>query len=55
MKRRVFLHFLYIAALTAAHFQYGFRDLNPIIEIYSAPTGQLVLPLGVGSNPEFQP
>ena len=33
----------------------GFQDLNPTIEIYSAQTGQLVLPLGPGSNPQFQP
>lgn len=41
--------------IAAAHFQNGFQDLNPIVEIYSAQTGQLVLPLGPGSNPQFQP
>jgi Tol biopolymer transport system component len=41
--------------IAAAHFQNGFQDLNPIVEIYSAQTGQLVLPLGPGSNPVFQP
>jgi Tol biopolymer transport system component len=41
--------------IAAAHFQNGFQDLNPNVEIYSAQTGQLVLPIGPGSNPEFQP
>ena len=41
--------------IAAAHFQDGFQDLNPDVEIYSAQTGQLVLPLGPGSNPQFQP
>ena len=39
----------------AAHFQNGFQDLNPLVEIYSAQTGQLVLSLGPASNPQFQP
>ena len=41
--------------IATAHFQDGFQDLNPTVEIYSAQTGQLVLPLGPGSNPQFQP
>ena len=28
--------------IAAAHFQNGFQDLNPNVEIYSAQTGQLV-------------
>lgn len=41
--------------IAAAHHQNGFQDVNPTIEIYSAQTGQLILPLGPGSNPQFQP
>jgi hypothetical protein len=41
--------------IAAAHFQNGFQDLNPNVEIYSAQTGQLVLSLGPGSDPQFQP
>lgn len=41
--------------IAAAHYQNGFQDMNPLIEIYSAQTGQLILPLGPGSNPQFQP
>lgn len=41
--------------IAAAHYQNGFQDLNPNVEIYSAQTGQFVLPLGPGSNPQFQP
>lgn len=41
--------------IAAAHFQDGFQDLNPIVEIYSGQTGQLALSLGPGSNPQFQP
>ena len=41
--------------IAAAHHQGGFQDVNPNVEIYSAQTGQLVLPLGPGSNPQFQP
>lgn len=41
--------------IAAAHFLEGFADLNPNIEIYSAQDGQLVLALGAGSNPHFQP
>ncbi len=39
----------------AAHYQAGFQDMNPIVELYSAQTGQLVLSLGPGSAPQFQP
>ena len=41
--------------IAAAHHQNGFQDVNPNVEIYSAQTGQLVLSLGPGSDPEFQP
>ena len=41
--------------IAAARFLEGFQDLNPNVEIYSAQTGQLVLPLGPGNNPQFQP
>ena len=41
--------------IAAAHFQNGFQDLHPNVEIYSAQTGQLVLPIGPGSDPQFQP
>lgn len=41
--------------IAAARFLEGFADLNPQIEIFSAQTGQLVLPLGPGSSPQFQP
>jgi hypothetical protein len=41
--------------IAAAHFQNGFQDLNPNVEIYSAQTGQLVLPVGPGNSPQFQP
>jgi Tol biopolymer transport system component len=41
--------------IAASHFEDGFQDLNPNVEIYSAQTGQLVLSLGSGSNPQFQP
>ena len=41
--------------IAAAHYKDGFQDLNPTIEVYSAQTGQLVLTLGPGSNPQFQP
>lgn len=40
--------------IAAAHYK-DYKDLNPMIELYSAQTGQLVLPLGPGSNPQFQP
>ena len=32
-----------------------YQDLNPMIEIYSTQTGQVVLTLGTGRNPQFQP
>jgi len=41
--------------IAAAHFLEGFQDLNPTLEIYSGQTGQPVLALGPGSNPQFQP
>jgi hypothetical protein len=41
--------------IAAAHFEDGFQDLDPTLEIYSAQTGQPVLALGPGSNPQFQP
>jgi WD40 repeat protein len=41
--------------IAAAHFNGGFQDLNPNVEIYSAQTGQVVLTVGPGLNPEFQP
>jgi len=40
--------------IAAAHYK-DFQDLNPMIELYSAQTGQLIVPLGTGSNPQFQP
>jgi len=40
--------------IAAAHYKDN-QDLNPVVELYSAQTGQLVLPLGPGSNPQFQP
>ena len=41
--------------IAAARFLEGFQDINPNVEIYSAQTRQLVLPLGPGSSPQFQP
>jgi hypothetical protein len=41
--------------IAAAHHQNGFQDTNPAVEIYSAQTGQLVLSLGPGNTPQFQP
>ncbi|HLO28021.1 MAG TPA: hypothetical protein VK249_02730 [Anaerolineales bacterium] len=41
--------------IAAAHYKDGFQDLNPNIEIYSVQTGQLVLSLGPGNDPQFQP
>lgn len=41
--------------IAAAHHQNGFQDPNPVVEIYSVQTGQLLLSLGTGSNPQFQP
>ena len=40
--------------IAAAHFK-DFQDLQPMVELYSAQTGQLALTLGPGSNPVFQP
>ena len=41
--------------IAAAHHQNGFQDPTPMVELYSAQTGQLLLTLGAGSNPQFQP
>ena len=41
--------------IAAAHFQNGFQDLNPVVEIYSIQNGQLLLSLGPGHDPKFQP
>jgi hypothetical protein len=41
--------------IAAAHHQNGFQDPNPVVEIHSAQTGQLLMPIGNGSNPQFQP
>ena len=41
--------------IATTRFDNGFEDMNPDVEIYSAETGQLVLSLGPGSNPHFQP
>ena len=41
--------------IAAAHFLEGFQDMDPDVEIYSAQTGQPILSLGPGSNPQFQP
>lgn len=38
----------------ASHYT-DFQDLNPMLEIYSTQTGQVVLALGPGRNPQFQP
>jgi WD40 repeat protein len=40
--------------IAAAHYK-DYQDLNPMVELYSAQTGELILPLGPGSNPQFQP
>lgn len=40
--------------IAAAHYK-DYQDLNPMVELYSAQTGELVLALGPGSNPQFQP
>ena len=40
--------------IAAAHYQ-DFQDLNPMVQLYSAQTGQIVLPLDQGNNPQFQP
>jgi dipeptidyl aminopeptidase/acylaminoacyl peptidase len=41
--------------LIAATHSTDIQDLNPLVEIYSAQTGQLILSLGPGRNPQFQP
>lgn len=40
--------------IATSHHQ-NIQDLNPLVEIYSAQTGQLVLSLGAGRSPQFQP
>jgi dipeptidyl aminopeptidase/acylaminoacyl peptidase len=40
--------------IAAAHYK-DYQDLNPMVELYSAQTGELVLALGPGNNPQFQP
>ena len=40
--------------IVAAHYK-DIQDQNPTVEIYSAQTGQLLLPIGPGQNPQFQP
>lgn len=40
--------------IAASHYQ-DHQDPNPMLEIYSAQTGQLTLALGPGRNPQFQP
>jgi hypothetical protein len=41
--------------IAAAHYTDGFTDMNPDVAVYSAQTGQRVLSLAPGNNPEFQP
>ena len=41
--------------ITAAYFDVGFQDMDPTVDIYSAQSGQLMLQLGLESNPQFQP
>jgi hypothetical protein len=41
--------------IAASRHEDGFQDFTPNLELYSAQTGQLILPLGPGSNPQFQP
>lgn len=41
--------------IAAARFENGFQDADPTVEIYSTQAGQLLLSLGSGSNPQFQP
>jgi hypothetical protein len=41
--------------IAASHHTQGFNDMNPNVEIYSAQTGQMVLSLGSGNLPQFQP
>lgn len=40
--------------IAAAHYK-DYQDTAPVVELYSAQTGQLILPLGNGSLPAFQP
>lgn len=39
----------------AATHSKDYQDSNPMVELYSAQSGQLILPLGPGNNPQFQP
>lgn len=41
--------------IAGAHYQNSFQELNPVVELYSAQTGQLLLTLGPGKIPVFQP
>ena len=43
------------AMIAAAQFEDGFQDLDPTVELYSVQAGQLILTLGPGTNPQFQP
>jgi len=40
--------------IAAARYK-DYQDLQPVVDLYSTQTGQLVLNLGSGSNPVFQP
>jgi hypothetical protein len=40
--------------IAASHYK-DFQDPNPMLEIYSAQTGQLILALGSGQGTQFQP
>jgi hypothetical protein len=42
------------ALIAAAHYQSP-ADVNPMVELYSAQTGQMVLSVGSGNSPQFQP
>ena len=41
--------------IAGAHHTNGFQDTNPTVEIYTVESGQLILSLGPGNNPAFQP
>lgn len=40
--------------IAAAHYQ-DYQDTQPVVELYSAQTGQLILSVGNGSHPVLQP
>jgi WD40 repeat protein len=40
--------------IAASHFKDN-QDSSPMLDMYSAQTGQLMLTIGVGRNPQFQP